>query len=370
MKNSMIVKTLAAVIVGSIISTTVHAQAGTDSTTSITKPQFTVPAKDSLLLPAVQAAREARVSSEPVQGLELLEKMGMYSIPLHVYSVKKSTDEDIKHLQNIGFQLSKISGTRFDGEFRPLGDTRISMRSPDDASASFEIDIITGSFLFNAGLNNYRKERSSEGLPDEGATESLALRVLDELGLKVDNAELKLAHIGGLNMGVTDGTGGTKIFEKFKTVRFSRVLDGLPVDGDTRILMQFGEESALSSVVYQWPQVESARRLSTKELRDSKEMRDSATKELLSFAKKAVSSRLTQVDLVLYDDGQGTIEPAYHVVLERQMDFGDLEPTMIPYDFYLPVTSEPTAIFPYMEIAAVFPKGGESEERLKNSNDE
>ena len=76
---------------------------------------------------------------------------------------------------------------------------------------------------------------------------------------------------------------------------------------------------------------------------------------------------------MLYDDGQGVIEPAYHFVLERYIANSansDQKPVMIPYDFYIPISSMPLAMYPYMENSKVKPVQEPNETDFETSENE
>jgi len=130
------------------------------------------------------------------------------------------------------------------------------------------------------------------------------------------------------------------------------------VEGDARIVVQLGEKAELAAMVYQWPRLEKSVRLTSDMLQKPDAIRDSAKREIEAMAKKAMDAELTQAELVLYDDGRGVMEPAYHFVLERHFDDGELEPVMIPYDFYVPATVKPVALYPHMEVAPKAPVDG------------
>lgn len=321
--------------------------------------------------PVVQSVREAVNTDETaIEGLELLNKIGKYEQELMVYTTAKPTASDLDRLVETSAKLADGTGIRFSKEPGRLGENRIGYRSEKDPSASFEIDPTTGNFLFNSGMQKYRDEVATKNLPQEAELERLAYKAAEQFGLNTNFEELQVEHIGGLNMGVTDGSGGTVILEKLKTVRFNRVLGDIPVSGDSRLVMHFGENAELSGLVYQLPTIEKAQPLSSKMLQDPEVMKKEALEELTSMAKKAKNSRLTAVDLVLYDDGQGVLEPAYHIVLNRYIDDGSRELVMIPYDFYVSVNSEPMAFYPSMEIAAVEPKDGQFEGKVDTATDE
>ena len=82
----------------------------------------------------------------------------------------------------------------------------------------------------------------------------MAARLLKDLGVMPGRVgEMVLEHVGGLDMGVhrTDGT--TELFKKLVTVRFSRQLDGLPVEGPgSRIIVRMGSGGELAGLIRRW----------------------------------------------------------------------------------------------------------------------
>ena len=310
-------------------------------------------------------------AASTVTGLELLDSVGRYPANLKIYRAVKPSAADLEGRIALGKNLGKTAGVDFVSA-APLGldKTRNALTSKTDPSASFEYDSGTGNFLFNAGMKSYRADGSTKNLPQDSEVEALAGKWLNELGLRIDPRQLKLAHVGGLNMAAADGSGGSTIYEKLKTARFSRVLDGLPVEGDGRLVVHLGESGALAGMVYQWPALGKSTLLDRQQLQDPRIIRDSALKQIRSVTGKATSARLTQARLSLYDDGRGLIEPAYHFVIERYFDYGDLKPVMIPYDFYIPVPRQPVAFYPHMETALLQPALGSDTGKIENTQDE
>lgn len=311
------------------------------------------------------------VSAAKVEGLEKLERMGKYERSLVTYHAAAPTGEHMKVVSKAAEQLSEVNQIRLDRK-RPfkLDDTRIGYSSPEDPSASFEMDTATGSFLFNGGLKKYREEESTRNLPAEGEAVDLSQKWLAEMGFTPRAGEMKVVHVGGLNLAVTDGASGSQIFEKLRTVRFGRELNGLAVEGDARITMHLGEDGDLAGMIYQWPEIGKAEKLSRDKLMPAEKMQAAALDQIQSVVGKALRAELTDVDLVLYDDGQGVMEPAYHVVVERYFDYGDDKPVMIPYDFYQPTTVEPQAFYPFMEVAAREPADGREVGKTRSGEDE
>ena len=324
----------------------------------------TVETQTALLLPAVQ---QAASEAPRIEGLELLKKIGEYSQELTRYQAAKPTESDIPILRHIGEHMAKISETRLAlDKPQRLGETRIAFRSPEDPSASFEIDQSVGNFLFNSGLNKFRKPENTPNLPWQNDLAPLAREHFTEFDLPINPRELEIEHVGGLNMAIADGSGASEIFEKIKTIRFKRNINGLPVEGDSRIIAHFGENSTLTGLVFQWPTIGSKQAISSKELNSPETMRAVAQKQLEEVSQEALSAKLTEVELVLYDDGKGNMEPAYHIVLERQLDLGERESTMIPFDFYLPVSQKPVAEIPRVKDAVLAAADGSNTERYES----
>ena len=219
-------------------------------------------------------------------------------------------------------------------------------------------------------MEKYRGEESTKALPENKAAVKYAYYMLRKYGLEVDPAQLRLAHVGGLNMAVPDGKGGSTIFEKLKTVRFNRVLDGLPVEGSARILVSLGQRAALSGMIYQWPKIGKSVPMDTSQIRKPDSIRFQALKTIEKMSKKAKSARLTRASLVVYDDGRGVAEPAYHFIVERYLDLSDTEPVMIPYDFYVPIAEKPQAYYPHNDVARLEPEQGDLIEINQYGNDE
>lgn len=321
------------------------------------------------VLPQIQP--ELQRQGAEIENLGMLERIGEYDAPLRRYRVVRP-DGLSGRMPELAARLGEAAGVRFDMEETiRLDEGRIAMRNPDDPSSIFEYDERTGNFLFNAGLAGLREEESTPGLPAEGELAELASGTFERYkNFFEPDGEMRVAHLGGLNMSIPDGRGGSQIFEKLKTVRFQRILGDLPVEGDSRIVAHFGERGALQGLIYQWPEVGEGEELSRRELADPQSLRDRAREKLQQMARPAQRAELTTVDLVLYDDGRGIIEPAYHIVLDRMIDLGEGEPARNPFDFYLPAVQEPQGVYPFMQTPPQAPESGEGEAELPNDTDE
>ena len=170
--------------------------------------------KTMLTLSGVTLAGFVSFSHAAVDGLELLETVGEYKGDLKVYFAARPSSEQLRHRAKLGEIMGESSGVKFSREKTiRLGESRTALMGQEDPSASFEVDKITGNFLFNGGMQRYRQEGSTKDLPQSDAAVALSGRLLQAYGLNVIPDELELAHVGGLNMAIADGAGGSKIFE-------------------------------------------------------------------------------------------------------------------------------------------------------------
>jgi len=224
------------------------------------------------------------------------------------------------------------------------------LRNEEDPSALFEMDTRSGSFIYNGGLKEYKKDGSTPNLITGKEAESIALKHLDKLRLMPNKQELKLVNIGGLNMAVLKSDGSTEVYNKLVTVRYDRILSGLNVMGASRIIVHMGTDGKLAGLIFNWGEVVDIKKFEPAELLTEKEIKEILESRLREAAKDAEKIIVQKVDLVLYDDGRGQIEPAYHVQANLFYKAYD-----IPYDYYIPILKKPLAFYPYMETYDIKP---------------
>jgi hypothetical protein len=295
-------------------------------------------------------SRTTTVAQPRIEGLDVLASIGTYTGELRSYTAVPPTQTQLQNIAKISDQLAKGAGITFVPVEKEANDTRVSMLGASDPSASFEYDERTGNFLFNGGMNGLRAEGSTPNLPNQTQAVAMAARQLTALGLQPAREELLVGHVGGLNMGISDGSGATRIFEKLRSVRFSRTLGGVPVEGNTRILVQLGTGGSVAGLIYQWPTLKAGNPETPDTIADADTLRSQATDMINKAPGGAMRSVVTKADLVLFDDGRGRVEPAYHVVVEQYFDFKPGTTTMNPYDFYLPALRKPQALYPQMQL--------------------
>jgi hypothetical protein len=211
---------------------------------------------------------------------------------------------------------------------------------------------VTGRIIFNSGLKEYSGDVATEGLPSDKEAIELTKRSLAALKLDLNEKELSKPIVGGLEMSVKKDQEKPQIFKKMVTVRYNRVLDGIPVEGATRLIFTYGKKAELTSMIADWGKFE-ARDVKQEQIIKADDIHHQIEETILTEAKDAKKIRVVQRDVVLYDDGEGTIEPAVYIkaVLQytRKSPEGKEETYEIPYDFYRPLVKGSKAIFPHVK---------------------
>jgi hypothetical protein len=127
-------------------------------------------------------------------------------------------------------------------------------------------------------------------------------------------------------------------------------------------------------MVSQWPKVAESQALTVHDLVPADKLRETALSNINRILGKAQKSELTEAKLVLYDDGHGVVEPAYHFIVNRTFNLGEASreasASMIPYDFYLPVYNKSRAEFPDMQEVRVLPLDGRDDKLGNVGEDE
>jgi hypothetical protein len=231
------------------------------------------------------------------------------------------------------------------------GDDSLIFHSRSDPSAIFHFEPRTGGLLFNKGLAGYTSENNTHGLPASNLEAvSVAIKHLKNLAFLPAKEERVVAHVGGMDMGVHRRDGSTDTYKKIVTVRFERQLDGLPVQGASRVVINLGKGGELTGLIFNWNQVE-GRALSSDELHGELEIRAALESYLLANAGNAEKIVVKKSELVLYDDGS-VIEPAIYVVAQLSYNSGTIagqtQGYENPYDFYIPVLKDFKASYPFM----------------------
>lgn len=264
-----------------------------------------------------------------------------------------SEDEGMRLAERInGYAKAEVARVREPGEKL---DGRLLFENPKDGSATLDINLRTGDFLFNRGTAAYSREEETKGLPAPEEAERIAARHLERLNLVMSRNEMVVAHVGGLNMGVHREDGTTSIYRKHVNVRYDRTLAGLPVLGDSRVIVRMGEGGELVGMIRRWSTLD-ARKARPDELQSDAAIEKAIRERLLTESRGATDIVVKYTDLVLYDHGNGVIEPAIHVVASRFFEnkvidgptVGEVRRIEVPYDTFIPVLRNPRGDYPFM----------------------
>lgn len=284
-----------------------------------------------------------------VEKKEFVEKQTLISyqyIPIERLG-KKNAYEMIRKLQ-------EIAGTKMRFDQIHEQERRLIINSKEDSSAVFDVEIMTGAFLFNTGLKKYAGERNTPGLPLKSKAPELALEHLAKLKyLPKNSEELVVKNVGGLGMSLAKEGKISEKYQKLVTVLFGRVLDGVPVQGrGSRIVVHLGDNASLVGLIKHWPEVK-AKKIKNGRIKNDDLIREEINSRLLRMAGQAKEIIVREARLVLFDDGRGVIEPAVYVVAAARYDepervTGIVE---IPVDFYVPTLMEFAGYYPFQQDA-------------------
>ena len=221
--------------------------------------------------------------------------------------------------------------------------------NPNDPSAIVNFNTRNGDLTFNSGMKAYLGNKSTPDLLKNEKAVEQAKTYLSKLEILYKPEELVQAHVGGVNLGVHEGD-KTAIFEKFTTVRFDRQLDKIPVYGHSRIIVQMAEKGKLNTLIRQWTPLD--RTVAKKEeLLVTDSLKRQLEKAILSENRDAQKIRLESLQLVYFDAGLGTIEPAIHVIgktVHAIKDKAGAPSTQeFAYDSVIPLLKAPRSRYPY-----------------------
>lgn len=267
--------------------------------------------------------------------------------------------------QKMAEQLVEMKGEKMPFDDVREYDGRFIFTSSENSAAVFDIDLATGAFLFNAGLKKYSSEGFTRGLPSPKNAPDLAREYLNKLRyLPGNKEEMVLARVGGLGMAAARNGKSSDKYEKLVTVFFRRVLQGVRVQGPgSRIVVHLGEQAALVGLIRNWSEVK-AQKVLRNQVKSDELIRHAMQRRLLKMADQAKEIIVQKVELVLFDDGRGIIEPAIYVVAAARYQGpkrakGVVE---IPVDFYVPVLLEPKGYYPFHKDAEAKWPGSDSEQ--------
>jgi hypothetical protein len=218
--------------------------------------------------------------------------------------------------------------------------------SNSDPSAYVEINPVNQTILLTKGRQNFQTADTPD-LPKGDAATAFAEKHLKALGLyPAAPKQLVQLEQGGVMLGVyNQKTGQEADYQKTTTLRFTRLLDGLAVEGPgSRIVINLGTAGTLEGLVWNWHEV-TGQTVAATEVRTQNQLQTLIKKRLDTM--KGLKSATQK--LVLYDDGTGDIEPVLHVTATLSISANDKSVSTLA-DFYVPVLKASKANLPATEM--------------------
>jgi hypothetical protein len=241
-------------------------------------------------------------------------------------------------LPNLGFtgadaiaqEIFAYTGAEFYLDELHQIDNCLLYRKSDDSTAKLEVHKVSGDIIFIKGMAAYKGESNTPGLPSKNQAPTLAKKHLKALGLY--KKDLVLNKVNVLKDAVYNGQ-TSEIFDKLVIVNFKRKLGGIPVLGASRVVVMLGTNGELAGLIVRWYDVEKVKVSGV-----VKNIKNHLTNKIKDKQKDHHFILVKKADLVLFDDGNGVIEPAVFVQGEVSEDGATF-----PCDWMVPVLTNPKA---------------------------
>jgi hypothetical protein len=249
-----------------------------------------------------------------------------------VYYVYSAAGADVKGLVE---KLNAYTNTT-------LEVTKVDSARPvlSNGAEYFEMySTLSGSFIWSKDVNEYVGQEDTENLPLKAVSADAALVHIKNLGLLPKNkGEMVLGHVGSSMLSFYNPeTKDVEEYEILRNVTFTRKLKGIDVIGGMRIVVSMGTNGELVTLVNNWPE------LSTKKI--AKATKGDTKASTMGYLKahykgsSVKSVKVTESKLVMYDDGNGVVEPALYLTGKARYSDGVIDSV----DYIVPVLAAPKA---------------------------
>jgi hypothetical protein len=152
-------------------------------------------------------------------------------------------------------------------------------------------------------------ERTGKLASDEEAIQRSLSFLKTAVLMPRNQAELKVDHVGGIMQMLSNANTPEK---KAVVVYFYRELDGMRVcNYGSSITMTLADSNAPAGVQYHWREVANRERVAPRAAVSSAKVLDSIRADVNNVYAKDSKVIIDKIDLVLYDNGGGYIQPAY-----------------------------------------------------------
>lgn len=273
---------------------------------------------------------------------------GLSNAPAFYYVYDAPTKKDIAdNVKKLWNNLNKHTNAQLD--LNLLNNAEISDRiSVNTNGIIFDVfSPAAPGFLYTKSLTNYlrpaNKETKSNRLPDKYQSVEIARDYLSKLEiLPQETEELYIAKVNKVCMASYNSkTKESQAYDVMQVVHFGRKLNGIPVYGASRIVVRLGDNDELVGVIKNWPKLIPKEIKSKAEIHEKSKWKDVAAKHLkdLYVAGDFSAVNIEKAEVVMYDDGEGCIEPALFVKGKQIGKSG----FAAEGDWVIPIMAEPKA---------------------------
>ncbi|MBN2534376.1 MAG: hypothetical protein JXB88_15935 [Spirochaetales bacterium] len=268
------------------------------------------------------------------------ELNNIQDIPQVYYEYGSSAKADKNEVSRLVEKFNAYTNTELQA-----GDYDTSRPFISNGREYFEMyNTLSKAFIWSKDINEYINQSDTEKLPGKSVAAVFAKEHLMKLNLLPGaQNEMIVEHVGSSVLSFYNPeTKAVENYEKLRNVYFTRVLHGCRVVGGMRIVVQMGTDGELVSLINNWPG------LSEKKIKKSPKQNALFLKEKskVFLQKHYRGSKVKSVivdsgTLVMYDDGNGIVEPALLVKGKAMNSNGAFHDG----DWILPVLDNPKAAY-------------------------
>lgn len=211
-------------------------------------------------------------------------------------------------------------------------------------------------FLYTKSLTKYlrpaNKTAKSNLLPDKEQSVVIAKDYLSKLEiLPQETEQIYITNVNKVRMASYNSkTKDSQIYDMMQVVHFGRKLNGIPVYGASRIVVRLGDNGELVGVIKNWPKLIPVEIKNKAEIHEKSTWKDIAAKHLkdLYAASDFPTVNIEKAEVVMYDDGEGCIEPA---LFAKGKQIGKLG-AAAEGDWVIPIMANPKAKYKAVNIGS------------------
>lgn len=278
--------------------------------------------------------------------------------PLSYFVYEKPTKKDIvDNSVKLFDNLNRFSGARMDLHILDNANNSNGIKIHKDGVLFDVYNPSAMGFLYTKSLEKYcsppTDSKNNSRLLDKKSATIAAKKYLEKLDLLPPSIdEMYLEEVNTICGGSSENP--EEIFELLRVVRFGRKLNGLKVVGATRIILRLANDGELVTIIKDWPKLIRKEVKNSMKIHQKNEWEQIIKKHLENqYGESEVGSSdiaidVENVDLVMYDDGEGFVEPALFAKGKKLTKNGK----KYPYDWMIPVLADSKAKYKGMGLGS------------------